>query len=338
MKKTLTLLFITSSFIAFSQPIITAPTNMFAVGDKTYSMYGDTNVVEGNSGANQNWDFSSIVPSGSPIITNYISPVGTPYESNFPVANLCAQSTNGGVSSYQYYKTDSSNISYYGYASPSLIYLQSDPEIQNRYPMTYYSNFSDSSEAHYTTNSIDVYRICSSTSMVDGYGTLTIPSGTYQNVLRVKVVQNYIDTFMNSSTLVGTGTATITNYYWISAVTKSQLLFVYYANSLELGQASHSKMVVYYPGILNGISEINTQSKFSVFPNPATNSITLSTSANTSITQLTLVDILGKKYLLNYKKENENFVIDMSEFPNGIYFLQATTNNGILYKKVLIEK
>ncbi len=338
MKRLLTIIFITGSLIAFSQPIITSSTNMLMVGDITYSVYGDTNIVEGNSGANQNWNFGSIASSGSPFITKYISPVGTPYESNFPIANLCAQLTNGGVTSYQYYKTDSSNISYYGFASPSLIYLQSDPIIQNHFPITYNSIFSDSFAAHYTTNSIDVYRIGSSTLIVDGYGSLTTPTGIYQNVLRVKSVQNYIDTFMNSTTLIGTGAALITSYYWVSAVTKSELLFVYYANSIALGQSNYSKMVVYYPGIVNGVSELNNQLKFSLFPNPATNNIKLSTTANTSITQINLADILGKNYMLNYKKENNDFIVDVSELPTGMYFLQATTNNGILYKKVLIER
>jgi len=97
-------------------------------------------------------------------------------------------------------------------------------------------------------------------------------------------------------------------------------------------------MVYKFSSTKTGINELENNFSFNIFPNPATNNITLSTSANTSITQINFVDILGKNYMLNYKKENNDFIIDVSELPTGIYFLQTNTNNGLVYKKVLIER
>lgn len=69
----------------------------------------------------------------------------------------------------------------------------------------------------------------------------------------------------------------------------------------------------------------------SVYPNPFTNQFNLSAlNLNSeSITQLKILDVLGKKVLeTNYQKRSElHETIDLSTMSNGVYFITITNNN-----------
>ncbi len=139
----------------------------------------------------------------------------------------------------------------------------------------------------------------------------------------------------NKGAYIGMDTSNAWSYFLLGGNVNNPV-FIFGDTILYSGPTN--EMVYKFSSTKTGINELAKNNSFNIYPNPAINNIMLSTSANTSITQINLVDIVGKNYTMNYEKENENYIIDVSEIPTGIYFLQATTNNGVLYKKVLIEK
>ncbi len=82
-----------------------------------------------------------------------------------------------------------------------------------------------------------------------------------------------------------------------------------------------------------GIGENDLNTGLVLFPNPATDVITVS-SKNTPITSLQVVDMLGKQLWVAENIEVETMAIDVSQFSNGIYFV--VVNNQV--SKKIIKK
>ena len=81
-----------------------------------------------------------------------------------------------------------------------------------------------------------------------------------------------------------------------------------------------------------GIQKIETSS-ISIWPNPVQKELHVSASLN--IDEIQIFDITGKLIFNLNKNQRMEALIDMSEFDNGIYFVQVTTSKGIEMKKIL---
>jgi hypothetical protein len=76
-------------------------------------------------------------------------------------------------------------------------------------------------------------------------------------------------------------------------------------------------------------------SKFSTYPNPANNNVTISNTDNIIITNVILTDINGrnvKEVKVNNVSETE---INISDLTSGIYFMNIDTDNGKAVKKII---
>ena len=71
-----------------------------------------------------------------------------------------------------------------------------------------------------------------------------------------------------------------------------------------------------------------------LFPNPATNNVNI--NCNCNIKMVELLDIQGR--LLATKKGNNNqIILDISSYTNGVYFVKITTDKGVRTEKVIKE-
>jgi hypothetical protein len=88
------------------------------------------------------------------------------------------------------------------------------------------------------------------------------------------------------------------------------------------------------------INEVNLASNFLVQPNPTSGIFNVTSSNfNGKINEVSIVNLLGKEvYRSNSVDNNTNLNFDLSEFSNGIYFLQIKTNKGNLTKKIVLTK
>jgi len=83
-----------------------------------------------------------------------------------------------------------------------------------------------------------------------------------------------------------------------------------------------------------GINEVNLNNQITVYPNPAGNFVTITTTNNLTIEQLQLFDITGK-VLAQFNNQTE---IDLSTIENGVYLLNIITEKGNLVKRLVVNK
>jgi len=82
-----------------------------------------------------------------------------------------------------------------------------------------------------------------------------------------------------------------------------------------------------------GIEDILANGTFRIFPNPASTSLTI-TSTDASINSIGITDVLGKLVYLKENNTQETTMVDISTLAKGIYFV--TLNNSVS-KKIIKE-
>jgi hypothetical protein len=174
-----------------AQPTLTGA-QMGGVGTTVTTQAADTTgVTPGPGGAGVTWDFSGLVDDGSSATSTVLSPGSTPYAANFPTANYASQGVSGN---YGYFLVNQTTVEMHGMQGPATYLIYSNPERLMKFPFS----FSDvSADVFFATGlTSDTYdRFGTNTLAADGYGTLILPTGTYNNVLRVHLVQTYRDSF-----------------------------------------------------------------------------------------------------------------------------------------------
>jgi len=71
----------------------------------------------------------------------------------------------------------------------------------------------------------------------------------------------------------------------------------------------------------------------SIYPNPVINKLLITVPKNSTIQNIKIFDISGKK-LIEKEKDTE---LDLSQLPNGIYLLEVKTEKGIFTEKLIKE-
>jgi hypothetical protein len=94
----------------------------------------------------------------------------------------------------------------------------------------------------------------------------------------------------------------------------------------------------FYTSIPAGINHNENDHQFSVYPNPATNKLTIEFNEPTTKSgTLNLISIDGKIVLSREFQSNEKQLIDVSNISNGVYLLNIRTENGVSNQKVVIK-
>lgn len=97
---------------------------------------------------------------------------------------------------------------------------------------------------------------------------------------------------------------------------------------------SEGKFDVFIAKISNGVTglgEYRHTVRINVYPNPATKTIELNFTENTSVQNVVILNTNGQKV----KETNEFSGIDVSELSVGLYFVQVTTDKGISIQKFI---
>jgi hypothetical protein len=292
-----------------SQPVLTA-TGINSVVGESFTQNNGGYVNPGSSGANQTWDLSSMAPAGS--LTSVVAPGTTTYGSSFPNANVAWTTASGTA---LYLKTSSSANQNYGMVSGTTVIPYSNPEDLLHYPFSYTNTYTDTWAAQFQSGGYTFYRSGSTTVTADGYGTLITPNGTYTDVMRVHLVQNYLD----SANVGGPYIIEYNNdeYMWYKEGIHVQLAFVYNFTSTGGGSASVGS---YISGNVGIETEELPNDKTSVFPNPATGKISICIGASLINEEFTLLNGLGLTVATGHLSSAIT-TIDLSSFPSGIYML-----------------
>ncbi|MFA4852153.1 MAG: choice-of-anchor tandem repeat GloVer-containing protein [Bacteroidales bacterium] len=91
--------------------------------------------------------------------------------------------------------------------------------------------------------------------------------------------------------------------------------------------------VIFKYGIAVGIAENNAETDFTIYPNPATDNLTIECPQQTVIEILNIQGQLIKILTANGNKTS----VDVSAFPNGVYIVKVEMENGIMVMKFVRE-
>ena len=320
-------------------------------GDRKINFFADTNnIYPGNGGANQTWNYSSLVFLNDSSRSNYVAASGTLYYSSFPTSTV-ASNTPINPSSFTYYKTSGSSFEQLGSHTGVYKTIFRDTKKWMQYPLSYGQSFLDSNISRVVnvgTNdtvqkNLEILRVT-----YDGYGTLTLPSGTVTNVARLRYETNSVDSmFFGGPPQVEYIADTTWAYY------KSNYRFPVFQIEKSWmfmsGALSSWKGVDYAPNI-NSVGIKITNSEVPVkykleqnYPNPFNPTTTVRYSIpKESNVILRVYDRLGREIetIWNSRQTPGVYEVtwDAEKYSSGVYFYKITAGDYSETKQMMMIK
>jgi hypothetical protein len=293
-----------------AQPVLNQ-SNGFNDGD-IIEIYVDSEPVldEGSGGTSQTWDFSSLYSADPAMEFEGVSASVTPFTADFPLAPIASTGVDySGNVIYNYFTNDSVYTTW-GYESNEVKLTYTNPRDILRYPFSYGDEFTDS----YYGLMPQGYNSGIVTEKADGYGDLILPTGLFHNCLRVREIR--------TDTLGGT----------IMTVSNDTSYKFYVVNDPEpLCQVNHhhssdglSFNEIYWQNIQpSGIADMANLQIISVFPNPCSDVLNFNLSTEINSEGVQIHNACGKYFDVPFHRSGNTLQMDISDLPQGIYFLSA---------------
>jgi hypothetical protein len=325
-----------STTVSIAQPVLTDP-GCNPVPGENFTIIISPSVSPGNSGANQNWNLSSMSFSSSGNVTISIAAT-TPSSGLYPGANV------GYKDGYynQFFKTSSVSLQSYGnfyYADVNqgtVVTTYTDPVDYLHLPCNYNDTYTDAfSGSKYTTTSITPNFIHFGTTTVtaDGYGTLAVPTKSYSSVMRVHLNSRKRDSISGNS--FGSY-YNADEYLWFTPGVHYPV-----AGIISYGGNMSGFYISNYS--VAGIKEIsNTLKNVQLYPIPASEFLHISVPPEASNElELNVINSLGQ--VLKSKSviaESSQVSLKVTDLAEGIYTIKIrdVKNNLSVNKQIIISK
>lgn len=323
------------SIISSAQPTLTNSMNP-TVGESVTSYMADTvGIQQGPAGASVTWDFANLmVDPNNPATIYYVSPAGTPYVSSFPDANL-AVSEQGG--NYQYHKAENDKLTNLGYSSDQSNMIYTDPQQMMAYPFTFDSQFNDSFQGTGVSGGLTMENAGSLMCKADAWGTLILPTGTYNNVLRIKTTMVYTSTFFGITTNI-----TFHSYSWYEGDRHYPLMTLNYITMSVMGNITKVKAITVSDPNSIVPDLFNDKVSFNLFPNPVVSDcyISVDLKDNSEVT-VSIIDMAGsEKQVYHHNMETaglKNYNFNLDDLAAGTYIARLRIGERILERKFLVR-
>ncbi len=310
---------------ALAQPALEFPGNAPTPGTSFLTNFG---VWEdpGTDGADQTWNFAGLVADSSAIVF-VEQPDATPQGSEFPNATAAVVNADGT----QYFQASSGLLELVG---PSLLGQTaplSNPASYLPFPCTYQTSWEDD-----FAGSIDLMGFPLSVTgnvigIADGYGTLELPEGTVNDVLRVR----RITTTMIDITGFGSGELEENAYAFYRVGLGMPILEIASTSGeLPLLGPLDFQNLKWVDVTTVGIEDLFTDAiGVEVFPNPASSNVQVNFGlAGGRTVAIELFDINGRQVRSIAMNTGNSGVhtgmIDVCELSSGVYMLRITDNTG----------
>lgn len=302
----------------------------------------------GNAGANQTWNFSSLQANLTDSMVT-ADPAWTPYPGLFPGSNV-ALLAPAGTFYYQYMRNDNTGFYLNGMvttsgANPDLT-TYTPPAKYFKWPMNYLDSFADSGVyvSVYTsvvpsgTDTSRYIRHYRDQNLVDGWGQIITPLGTF-NCLRQKKTEQSTDSsfYYNSQfgtwSLTYTGTMSTITYDWLSdnASTGFMLASVVYSGQQYSG-------TYWLKGVATGMEELKNGTDVSLYPNPADDHLSIQFK-EWGHYRVEIYNQVGARIMEETTFANE-FLLDTRSFAGGLYIVKIldVDRGRTVSRKVLLAR
>jgi len=322
-----------------AQITLTQGTHNFQVGDGyTFQKYDTTASAPRNTGANQTWNFSTIstlnaTPNGSVTMNDASTMPSVP--SGSTLAEMYTSFTGN------FYKTTGNTTYLTGVFKESVLNadFSANPLPVRNWDLSFGEGNSSSSTGIFTSSNANLPSNGNINGEfnygVSGYGTLTAPDGTvYSSILQIiDTINVSIEWVPQFGINAGLSITTISYKYYSSGqkqpiVTYEDINQLAYAfntvtSTMVLWEQTKSYSLMYAEPAPAGISSLQNTEQISVYPNPATSEVYIS-----SVNELTatIVDLNGS--VISSTPISGIQAISIENLQNGTYILQLADAQG----------
>ena len=288
-------------------------------------------VTQGPAGPGVYWNFAGLTLESDETLT-WVEPDDTPDGIYFPHATLAFETSDG---SYYYYSASSGVFSYQGTSNGAKYISYNNPERLINYPLSYNTVFQDSFSAAWLSGGVIHWRKGEVTVTGDAYGSLELHYGVLENVLRIRIEENFEDRY-------NSGGWTISNYH---VVTYQWYLPGTHFPVMSLTVTDNYGPLSKYGYILDEISIDLTKPvtidniKVAINHNSEVLTVTYTDPTRQNF-ELELVDLQGRNISEQSFSAFSNEVtasLDLNGVPAGIYLLNIKRGKTTDVRKVLIR-
>ncbi len=344
--------------LASAQPVITN-TDLLGLIGNVRTLESDTRmsfgVNVGTAGANRTWDYSSSsIPSPLRISYELIAPSGTPFDSDFPQANLVQHiiDTVNAYELYNYYQVTPTGFANLGSGSilgPPIdtMFVEHKRNSISPLPLMYGSrwttieNDTSGSFPAFANVSIDTAR-----NRVDAWGAVILPTGSFQ-CLRIRSDFKYINHLIIGGNIFSTSTETGIQYNWVSrnAFTVLNIQSLDGATDSNFTMARGLTWLSSSPSSVGRVDGLipETFALRQNYPNPFNPSTVIEFSLPRSgKVELAVFDLLGRKIATLaegiYDPGTYRAAFAPDALASGTYIYTLRTEEGTLTQRMLLLK
>lgn len=307
-----------------------------------------TNHQPGPSGSNQTWVFLNNTVHNSPT-TTVVTPASTPHASDFTSSNQAYTNDN---TAYVYMNLTANALYSDGAAGDllmngdNIVTVFDDNLLLHNFPKTYgdvstdfYKFDAQADGSSFSVNAVWLFHEGTVFDTVDGWGTITTPTGTY-DCLRQKHIEHSYDSLLfrllppplGSWTTLSVARDTSVSYSWLALETKLNVA------ELSFDTLGNPKNFTWslIPPLTTSVENIDG-SGVMIYPNPANDFVSISTPEPTENCNLNIWDSAGR--LVRSTTTSSNTKISVEDLEQGIYLYELRLNDKSLkHGKLMIER
>lgn len=284
-------------------------------------MNNTSNYIDpGDTGKNISWNLSNLTPITE--TPNVITLFG--FDSVFSNSNFAIISIINNDSTFRFFFEDSITRNELGSKSSSFLFKYNIPFANLKFPIQYLMTDTQLISATYINNNIETFRNGLSTIIYDGYGSVSTPFKTFNDVIRRTETVTYKD---SQSSFEVNSTIVITTW-WAKGYSLPVVTITSGVSSL--GNQIYTASFLSEP--TNSTKNYFINSDVTVHPNPVSYVLNINTDwlnyeviFKNGIGQIVYKGYSDKIYVNNYEP--------------GIYILSICNinTNEVRYKKIIIE-
>ncbi len=287
---------------------------------QSYLYHSGAYMTPGWTWSGGDMDFTAFTPTGSNTRA-FVAPGTTTYGSSFPSATVAEVA---GPGAWGYYRSSATGFEQIGLrtAASSLICNSGINVVP--YPLMYEDIIYDDYTCSGTSGGESFTRTGNATVQADGYGDLITPYGTFTNVLRVAIYNNYSDLGANID-----AEGTVSSYLWYKPGIPVPIMGIYDIFVTFIGAQQYTWML---DANSIGVEEALKQDiGMDLYPSPAGSSTTLIFGASGHVL-CRLLDDAGRTVRTydtgGHAPGIHRFDLDLNGMADGLYTVQTTDDHG----------
>jgi hypothetical protein len=281
---------------------------------------------QGPGGADQVWDLSTLGTTAT-LPVGYVSTASTGFAASFPDANVALSNGNGN---FEFLRTSPTGLERMGlrYNAQNSTIAYDDPELMLTYPCSFSTTWTDDLSSNFSSSGQPTVRTGSITGVADGFGTVVMPYGTIDNVLRVRLEEDIND--LNGLFDIDYD---YTTYHYYKPGIRAPLVTFYVLNTVTNGQQNSVSYSLWLPADVVAVNEqLRNTIGMEVFPNPSSDRISILFGNAGGPLVVDILDATGRTVLREYHSSAGQGIgrldLDVDGLTSGLYHVRLTAANG----------